>query len=492
MARAEQDLEAYRLVQGVAAAGNPDETGQQIAQLARQLAVAGSEALAVQERLGRIQDLRARGAPTSALAEAIGSAVLADLGRRELSLAGSGQEAGTEQRRNLDLAIRQEIDRSVARLESEARIYRAQTKSIEERLQPLKGAATETAAGMSGLRALERQAAAVVQLFDALLRRQQEANEQVQFVQPDARLLAEAWPPERPSSIHPAFFVPPAVVAFGIMGVLLAFALDRLNRTIRDEDEAVAALGVPCLATMPAVAQWQTMRIQDLLQDEQQAAYARAVRALLVSLLSPNTTGTESKVILVTSSLPGEGKTTLAWSLAILAARFRMRVLLLNLGGQPSALEGEIRAGRNLAVPGVDLAALIAGGGPLSDAVERIPELKVDYIPASRLGGLFHVLAGSRISPWLDQFREAYDLIIVDAPPLADRPEASLLASWADKVLFAVRCKATYRETAQNALRLVSGTAGFDPDGASRVASVLTWVDAESDPWFGAETSAAP
>ncbi|WP_164133816.1 hypothetical protein, partial [Stenotrophomonas maltophilia] len=69
----------------------------------------------------------------------------------------------------------------MSRLEAEQNTYSALAKSIEERLLPLKGAATEIAAGLSDLRALERQAAAVAQLYDALLRRQQEASEQAQL-----------------------------------------------------------------------------------------------------------------------------------------------------------------------------------------------------------------------------------------------------------------------------------------------------------------------
>lgn len=478
VARAEQDLEAYRLVQGAAIGSNSDETGQQIAQLTRQLAVTRSDAAAVQERLSRIRQLRERAEPTAALADAIGSAQLAELARREFNLSGSGQVPQPQQRRDLDAAIRQEIDRSVGRLDAEARIYQAQARSIEERLQPLKEAATETATGLSGLRALERQATAGVQLYDAMLRRQQEAQEKVQLVQPDARLLAPAWPPERPSSLHAAFLIPPAVIAFGIMGVLVVFGLDRLNRTIRDNDEAAEVLGVPCLASMPMVAQWEETRIQDLLLYQPQAAYSRAVRALLVSLLGPNLKSSATKVVLVTSALPGEGKTALACSLAILAARVRLRVLLMNLDEQTSALEREIRLPGGPAGPGADLAELLEGARSLSDAVERIAELQFDYISTPRFGGsLFRLLASRKIPPWLNQFRDAYDLIVVDAPSVSDRPEISLLAGAADKVLFTVRCGTTCRETAQNALRLVRDAAGFDPPSAPRVASVLTWAD---------------
>jgi uncharacterized protein involved in exopolysaccharide biosynthesis/Mrp family chromosome partitioning ATPase len=487
VARAEEDLESYRLVHGAAVGTGPDETGQQIAQLARQLALAKSDAAGAQERVDQLKRLRQQGVPTATLADVLGSPTLAGLAQREKALAsGPVADVQSDQRSQLDEAIARELDRILEQLETENRIYQAQAKSIEDRLQPLKRAATETAAGLSGLRALERQAAASAQLYDGLLRRQQEANEQAQFIQPDARVLAAAWPPERPSSIHPAFLIPPSVIAFGIMGLLLAFGIDRLDHSLRDEDEAVSALGIPCMGTVPRVPQWQAKRIQDLVRRQPQSAFARAIRSLLVSVLPLGAGNRMQKIVLVSSALAGEGKTTLARSLALTAARLQLRVLLLDLGEQTSVLEREIKpAGANSGPSGSDLADVLGRGRPLADAVEHIPELGVDYIPPPRHdGGLVHLLAHPQAALWVEQLREAYDLVIVDGPAAIDRPEASLLAGWADTVLFAVRWRTTSQDSARNALRLIGGAAGYDTDGAPRVASVLTWVDFEQDARF--------
>ncbi|MGO4816663.1 hypothetical protein AB4156_44970, partial [Cupriavidus sp. 2MCAB6] len=122
------------------------------------------------------------------------------------------------------------------------------------------------------------------QLYDALLSRQQQANEQVQLIQPDVRVMASAWPPERPSSIHPAFLIPPGVMVFGIMGVLLALGIDRLDHTLRSTDEAAEALAVPCLGQVPRVTLRHAKRIEDLLRQQPQSVYARSIRSLLISV----------------------------------------------------------------------------------------------------------------------------------------------------------------------------------------------------------------
>lgn len=485
VARAEEELQAYRLLHGAAVDGTPDVTGQQIAQLARQLALAKSDFAATQQRLNRFTDLRQRAAPTAALAEALGSASLAEFAHGEATPATAGQEPQPEQRREGNRATEQAIAQAVSQIETAGRILQAQARSIEDRMQSLKAAATEAAASMSGLRALERQAAAVAQLYDALLSRQQQANEQVQLIQPDLRVMASAWPPERPSSIHPAFLIPPGVMVFGIMGILLALGIDRLDHTLRSTDEATEALAVPCLGQVPRVPLRHAKRIEDLLRQQPRSVYARSIRSLLISVLPRGSGSFASKIILVSSALPGEGKTTVARSLVLSAARLRLRVLLIDLG-EPSGLpERDIVTMARATAPGVDLVDVLSRGRPIADAVEHLPELGVDYIPPPRLDGdLLHFLANPRVPHWLDQFRENYDFIVIDGPAAVDRLEASFLAGWADQVLLVVRWAQTGREMAQSALRLVGGAPGPDSDGTPRVASVLTWVDTEHDADF--------
>jgi uncharacterized protein involved in exopolysaccharide biosynthesis len=474
VAQAEQNLEAYRLAHAATGTAQSDETAQQIAQLFRRLAMARSNADAVQERIERVKELRERPASALEVARILGSAPLAELVRNESETASNGIQPASDTPRTMSPAVRAEIDRSVLRLEAEVQSHQAQARQIEDRLRPLRAAANANAEGLSGLRALERQSAALGQLYDGLLRRQQEAFEQVQFVRPDARLLAAAWPPERPSSLHPAFLMPPAVIAFSIMGVLLAFGLGRLERTIRDEDDAVEALGVPCLGLVPRLSGWRAKRVHTLLRDEPQGSYARAVRSLLVSLL-PNGARRSPHVIMLTSTVAGEGKTTLAWSLAILAARLRLKVLLVGHGERASALELELK-GTRARLPTGDGAP-----GERAAVVERMRELEIDYVPAARLSaGLLPHAADPLANRWADQFRGAYDLIVVDAAAFQDQPEVGLLAGTADRVVFVLRCGETDRAAAQNALRLVAGAAGAETSSGPRIASVLAWAEPEN------------
>ena len=475
VARAENAVQSFRLAHGTLEGSVPDETGQQIAQAARQLALARSGAAAAQQRLGRFETLRSRGASTAMLADAAGSGRLAELAERESDQ--DRADATSEERDDLRRAIVHEIGVAASRLEADSRTAEAQVRSIESRLKLLQEAASGAAGDLATLRALERQAAALAQLYEALLRRRQEIAEQIELAQPEVRLLATAWPPERPASLHPALLIPPAMIAFALLGGLLAVGFGRLDRTIHAQAEAADILGVPCAGLVPELSRWPVRRLPDLLR-RPDGAYATAIRSVLAATTSLGAATRMQKVVLVTSSIPGEGKTTLAWSLALCASRLQWRVLLLDFDRSSASPASKLIASHKFVAPEAHLSDVLARKRPLADAIGRIPELAIEYLPAPEAdGGLLHFFASPQAPFLRQQMRETYDLVIIDGPAALEGPEAKLIAGWADDVLFALRWGSTRRDTARHALRLLEAAECRDPAVATRIASVLTRVD---------------
>ncbi|CEJ12250.1 Putative tyrosine-protein kinase in cps region [bacterium YEK0313] len=469
VARAERELEAYRLIHAAASAAPADETAVQIAQLSRQLAIARSEMQSATDRLARARQLSERPGSEMEMARLLGSPLLLELVRRD---------AGDAMTRP---AVQEELARGLRRLESEAQVYSEQARSIEQRLAPLRAAANSTADGLSGLRALERQALALGQFYDGLLRRQQEVDEQVQLVRPDARLLAAAWPPERPSSLHPAFLLPPMVIASTILGILLAFGLALTERTIRDKDDAVEVLGVPCLGTVPRL---EAHRAALLSREEPQSGYARLVRSLLVSLMPTNAIRHGPQVVLLTSTGPDEGKTALAWSLTVVAARLGLKVLLVSRSRHPAWLEDVPRAAGRAAPPNG------ATGAASPAAAERIGDLQIDFAPAALLDGAPGLDAAEAGGRWSDRFRGAYDIIIVDDDSVGERPEVGLAAMDADWILFLVRAGVTGRAAAGDAVQFLVRASGAEASGSPRIASILSEARAPTSQSAAALTGA--
>ena len=171
--------------------------------------------------------------------------------------------------------------------------------------------------------ALEWRVTTLAQQFEMLLRRRQELTASALMVQPDVSILALASPPNYPASLHPLLIVPPAAIVFALLACVLAVVLSRFDRTLYTETDATEALRIPCVGLAPAILPELGKQLQYLIA-QPASDYARAIRSVLVSILASGPTGSRSQhIVLVTSSIEGEGKTTLAWSLGLSAARTR-------------------------------------------------------------------------------------------------------------------------------------------------------------------------
>jgi Mrp family chromosome partitioning ATPase len=316
----------------------------------------------------------------------------------------------------------------------------------------------------------------LAQQFEMLLRRRQELTAKILVVQSDVSLLAVASPPDRPASLHPLLIVPPAAILFAVLGCVLAVVLNGLDRTLHSEADAMDALRIPCVGLVPAIPREQIRQLQNVL-GQPASPYARALRSILVSILVADPTSPRSqKVILVSSSIGGEGKTALAWSLALCVARLGRRTLLLDFG-EFSGRRGHERG---------SLLNMLTHDLPPAEVVEPIPDFGIDYLPAGLSdGNRLRILANPKISPLLRQLSGAYDFVIIDGPSLLEAPEAKLLASRADHVLFAVHCGSTSREIAQTALHQLAPVDHLDPVRDTRLSSVLTRADPSQHDQFG-------
>ena len=316
--------------------------------------------------------------------------------------------------------------------------------------------------------ALEWRMTTLAQQFEMLLRRRQELTARGLVVEPDVALLASASSPELPSSLHPLLIIPPTAITITLLACMLAVILNRFDRTLHTEAEAAEALRIPCIGLIPSIPTSLGSHPLHILK-QPGAAYTKAIRSILVSLLAADPLSPRSqRTVLVTSSIPREGKTSLSWSLGVYAAQLGRRTLLLDFG------HSFRRAGAETA----DLFSILASGHPLAEAVQQIQELGMDYLPAGLSDGTrLRVLANPEISSLLEQLSDTYDFVVIDGPSLQEAPEARLLTRWADQVLLAVRSGSTHREMAQAALHQFTQIEPLNANTHFR--SVLIQIDAQ-------------
>ena len=223
----------------------------------------------------------------------------------------------------------------------------------------------------------------------------------------------------------------------GLMfGVGAAFFIDYLDDTIKDEEEAKRALGWPMLALIPAIEHKEAdatsmVRFDALVvQNQPKSSVSEAFRGLRTAVHF-SSLHRNSKVIMVTSSFPGEGKSTISSNLALTFAQSNNRVLLMDCDLRRPSQNTIFQLSRT---PGVT--ELLAGDIQLEDVlhttgVHNISLLTAGTIPPNPA----ELLCSDSMRDLLNGLRDSYDIIIIDAPPVIPVTDAPLLTAFADMVV---------------------------------------------------------
>jgi succinoglycan biosynthesis transport protein ExoP len=464
---------------------------QELAEINRELIAARAELAAQQARLQEVEDLRGRG-QLDAVAEVVASPVIiglrgqeTDLLRREAELA---QEYGerhpviqqlTREKANIATKVQQEISRTVRSLESEAQVARARVAALEQEITASKKTSAVDRETEVELRELEREAQAARSLYETLLQNLAETGARQDFVRPDVRVLSLAKMPESPSSPGLMLFAGAGFTVSLIFGGLIALLRERLDHGLRGARQARAALGLPVLALVPKLGRIKGYeKPHRYLAAKPMSVYCEAIRSVYTALRLREENAENHNVILITSALPGEGKTTFAVSLAAFAACVGHRTLLVDFDLRHQ------RVAEELGLPAVgwlDDSRPRARG--LGEMVQRDPETGVDVLlitghptePTSFFD------RPEKIADLLADLGRQYELVILDSAPAIVASETRVAALHADKVIYAVRWGETPDAVARDGLEALREA------GANVVGAVITMVDLKKHAQYGYE-----
>jgi len=227
----------------------------------------------------------------------------------------------------------------------------------------------------------------------------------------------------------------------GLMfGVGAAFFMDYLDDTIKDEEEAKRALGWPLLATIPGIERAGGALAGDssrndalIVSREPKSSVSEAFRGLRTAIHF-SSLHRNSKVIMVTSSFPGEGKSTISANLALTFAQSNSRVLLVDCDLRRPSQNTIFEHSR---APGVT--EVLAGDISVAEALhstgmENISLLSAGTIPPNPA----ELLCSDSMRDLLISLRDSYDIIIIDAPPVIPVTDAPLLSALTDLVVVVV------------------------------------------------------
>ena len=216
------------------------------------------------------------------------------------------------------------------------------------------------------------------------------------------------------------------------LGLVLAATREALDTSVSNAQGAQDIVDVPLLGMIPSDS--STTKKPLLIDLASHSPRAEAYKALRTNLRFTDVEH-DLRVMVVTSSVPDEGKTTVAANLALSLAQLGRTVLLV---------EGELRDPGVLGLfgmpEGAGLTDVLLDNTPVSDVIQTLPGTELNLLAAGQVPPNPSELLGSRqMIGLLEELRASYETIIIDAPPLLPVTDAAVLAEHADGALLVVR-----------------------------------------------------
>jgi len=461
---------------------------QQIGGLNTQLMSAREEVNDKRARLEQARHAIESNGGIDSIPELTASATLSELRRKQMELNWSAAELQNKvgERNSQVLSIRAELDTVNKQIAAEAEhilgnmknaydIAVRREQSLEANLQSL--TANLNSESAIKLQELRRVADADRKVYESYLSQYNDIAERRELQDTSARIISPATLPRSPSSSRVKFYALGGIAGLA-GGLLLAFLLEYFRPGFKTGTEIEQSFGLPIVGNIPLVWRQKTRGVShrrplDRMVSEPLSHLSEAVHTMRISL---ELSSANPKVILITSALPGEGKSTAAMLLAASSASSGKRTILLDCDLR---LRSTSEALRNKHQPG--LSELLRGTAKLTDVVTQDPRTKIYVLPAGSMApNAADLLMSKGMVDLVAVLRGEFDYIVMDAPPLLPVVDALALATVADKILVIVEWCQTSRASIYQAFRVLA------PE-ASRVAGiVLNKVDFNQLPGYGA------
>ncbi len=303
--------------------------------------------------------------------------------------------------------------------------------------------------------------------YEAMSRRVDEAGLASTVRQSNIRLVGPAQPPSRP--FKPNLPLNLILGTFGglMLGVGFVMLREQTNSALRAPGEAGAYLTLPELGAIPRAEKWRLplpglpgphnsgkMQVERASLEQPLSGVSESFRATLASILSAGHHGDRAQILVITSSRPNEGKTTVVSNLGIALAEIGNKVLLIDGDLRRPRLHHVFDQTNSWGLSDLLREKNAIEDIPLDALVRKTAVPRLSLMPSgTSTDNIFGLLCSGRMARLMPRFRQEYDYVLVDAPPCLEFADARIMARYAEKLLLVVRADFTDRRTAQAAVQ---------------------------------------
>jgi capsular exopolysaccharide synthesis family protein len=477
-----RSMETHRRKSGLIDTDGSSLLSQQMSELSSQLIATRAIRAEAEARYAQLQNLLEIEGGVASAAAVLQSPLIQNLRSQEAQVVRKIAEFKTQLRdahptmilaRNeltdLTTKIESEVHKIVINQGGELKIAQLRVRNLEGEIDRLQKRIDSQTDAEITLAALETELEANGKLYDTILARLKETGVQdASLVQADARIISYATVPGSPSFPRKRMIVSTAFVASMILGILIVMLLEQLDSGFRSRDQIEAATGVTVLGMVPHLRSgwFETVEPHNDILDRPNTVLGESFRTLRTALLLSNVDD-PPRTVLVTSSVPSEGKSTTALSLARTAAKAEQKCLII---------DGDLRHPSLHRAFGVEndigLIDYLSTDTPLEEIVQIDFRSGAHYILAGQaVPHTTDLLGSEKMRALLMALREIYDLVVIDTPPVLALSDTLVLVRSVDKTVFLVQWEKTRRETSIAGLRQVIDA------GADLAGIVLAQVD---------------
>jgi polysaccharide biosynthesis transport protein len=373
-----------------------------------------------------------------------------------------------------------EITRIVAAIKGEAEIAALRVRTLEKSLAALTAERFDASRALVRMRALDREAEAGRVLLETFLARFKETTSQEGLQQADARIISYADVPTEASFPKKKLTLLLVMIASGGLGVGLVILLEALDNGYRTFDQLRSDLHLRGLGMIPLIgnAKLKGVGPEQYLRAKPTSSFAEAHRNIHASLMFSGLEDDAKKILAITSSVPGEGKSTASLCMAQILGRTGLKVLIVEADMRRPVLRHRMDLDQRKYASLNDV--IDPDKDENNDLEIYTDDLSgVQYLWADKHDDPQKLFNSSKFSLFLKEARERYDLVLLDTPPVMAVSDILVISKHVDAILFAVQWEKTPRSIVKSAVEQLRHT-------NARVAGVvLTQVDVKRHQGYG-------
>lgn len=334
-------------------------------------------------------------------------------------------------------SLKGQVEQIVAGIERNYQLALANENSLRASFNANKSQIQDISRKEFQLRELQREVDGNRALYDTFMTRLKETAATADLETANARVVDPATVPTKPVKPKKTLIVAIAALLALFAGVGLTLLLDALNNTFKSTEEIENRLNIPVLGILPQMKVQERRELARMFTADTDKSFSESIRTIRTGVVLSGMDHPH-KVMVITSSIPGEGKSTVSANLAFALGQME-RVLLIDADLRRPTLAKSFEF--PVGTPG--LANLIAGTARLEECIQQVDG--IDMICAGTVPpNPLELLSSPRFAKAVEVLKNKYDRIIIDSPPTQAVSDAIVLSTFADSLLYVVKSASTH------------------------------------------------